>query len=112
MEIRRVALIYDDRPRPETTGFCCRRALDSLVEVMPFRPDDLATISRGGFDLYLNVDDGLDYGVPPDLRPCAWWAIDTHVGFARCFEKARNRVIDSTSMGTEADTVRPTLSTR
>ena len=89
MDIRRVALIYDDRPRPETTGFYCRRALESLVEVSHFRPDDLAAVPRGGFDLYLNVDDGLDYELPGDLRPCAWWAIDTHVGFARCHAKAR-----------------------
>ena len=29
MDIRRVALIFDDRPRPETTGVYCRRALES-----------------------------------------------------------------------------------
>ena len=93
MEIRRVALIYDDRPRPETTGFYCRRALESLVEVTHFRPDDLAAIPRGEFDLYLNVDDGLAYDLPDDLRPRAWWAIDTHLGFARCLAKARKSEI-------------------
>ena len=42
MAIRRVALIYDDRARPETTGVYCRRALERLVEVEHFRPDELA----------------------------------------------------------------------
>lgn len=88
MVIRRVALIYDDRPRPETTGFYCRRALQSLVEVAHFRPDELATLPRQGFELYLNVDDGLAYDLPPDLRPSAWWAIDTHIDFARSRGKA------------------------
>ena len=42
MEIRRVAVIYDDRERPETTGVYCRRALESLVEVVgPRRPGRL-----------------------------------------------------------------------
>ena len=48
MEIRRVAVIYDDRDRPETTGVYCRRALESLVEVVHFRADDLAAHSAHG----------------------------------------------------------------
>ena len=32
-----------------------------------------------GFDLYLNIDDGLRYQVPAELRPSACWAIDTHL---------------------------------
>ena len=78
MEIRRVALIYDDRARPETTGVYCRRALESLVEVVHFRPDELAAIPSQGFNLYLNIDDGLEYHLPAELHPSAWWAIDTH----------------------------------
>ncbi|HZW32277.1 MAG TPA: glycosyltransferase [Isosphaeraceae bacterium] len=88
MEIRRVAVIYDDRERPETTGVHCRRALESLVEVVHFRPDALAAIPARGFDLYLNIDDGLAYHLPAGLRPCVWWAIDTHLNFAWCREKA------------------------
>ena len=89
MDIRRVALIYDDRDRPETTGVYCRRALGAVVEVEHFRPDEVERNSRGRFDLYLNVDDGLDYTLPDDLHPSAWWAIDTHLSFDRCLEKAR-----------------------
>ena len=39
----------------------------SLVEVVHFRPDDFAAIPRTGFDLYLNIDDGLEYQLPADL---------------------------------------------
>jgi SAM-dependent methyltransferase len=88
MEIRRVALIFDDKDRPETTGVYCRRALESLVEVVHFRADELASIPRTGFVLYLNIDDGLEYQLPADLRPSAWWAIDTHLNFEWCRRKA------------------------
>ena len=43
---------------------------------------------REGFDLYLNIDDGLRYQLPGELRPSAFWAIDTHLDFDRCREKA------------------------
>ena len=89
MKIGRVALIYDDRPRPETTGVYCRRALESLVEVVHFRPDELSAIPTQGFDLYLNIDDGLRYHLPAALHPCACWVIDTHMDFGWCLEKAR-----------------------
>jgi GT2 family glycosyltransferase/tetratricopeptide (TPR) repeat protein/2-polyprenyl-3-methyl-5-hydroxy-6-metoxy-1,4-benzoquinol methylase len=87
MSVRRVALIFDNTARPETTGVYCRRALGGLVEVEHFLPAELARIPRG-FDLYLQIDDGLDYGHPADLRPAAWWAIDTHLDFERCLRKA------------------------
>jgi hypothetical protein len=68
-------VIYDDSLRPETTGTYCLRALGGLVEVVHARPGELDRLPRAGFDLYLGVDDGLDYRLPPDLRPAAWWAI-------------------------------------
>jgi len=88
MAIRRVALIYDDRARPETTGVYCLRALGRLVAVEHFLPDELERVPRDGFDLYLNIDDGFPYDLPSDLRPSAWWAIDTHLNFAAYLEKA------------------------
>ena len=88
MAIRRVALIFDREARPETTGVYCLRALEGLVDVEHVDPGDLGRLPRRGFDLYLNVDDGLDYRVPPDLHPRAWWAIDTHLDYARCRERA------------------------
>ena len=52
------------------------------------RRGDLDRVPRQGFDLYLNVDDGLRYHLPGELRPSAFWAIDTHLDFDRCREKA------------------------
>ena len=89
MSIRRVALIFDSVQRPETTGVYCHRALSRLVEVEHFQPGGLERVPREGFDLYLNIDDGLRYHLPPDLHPSAWWAIDTHLDFAWALQKAR-----------------------
>jgi FkbM family methyltransferase len=89
MAIRRVAVIFDNRVRPDTTGVYCRRALGQLVEVDHFLPSELDRIPRQGFDLYLNIDDGLGYAFPGDLRPCAWWAIDTHLNFEAYLPRAR-----------------------
>src|SRR5262249_19659674 len=84
----RVALIFDDTARPETTGVYCRRALEGLARVEHFRPADLERVPRMGFDLYLNIDDGLRYLLPEDLHPSVFWAIDTHLDFDWCLTKA------------------------
>ena len=89
MSVQRVAIIFDNRARPETTGVYCRRALGGLVEVEHFLPAELSRIPRTGFDLYLQIDDGLEYHHPADLRPCAWWAIDTHLNFDWCLRHGR-----------------------
>jgi hypothetical protein len=89
MDIKRVALIFDNVQRPETTGTYCLRALKRLVEVEHFQPGELDRMPRTGFDLYLNIDDGLRYHLPRDLHPTAWWAIDTHMDLAWCIQKAR-----------------------
>jgi DUF based on E. rectale Gene description (DUF3880) len=88
MAVSRVALIFDSVQRPETTGVYCHRALGRIVEVTHFQPNELERIPREGFDLYLNIDDGLRYHLPPELHPSAWWAIDTHLDFGWCREKA------------------------
>ena len=90
MPIRRVALIFDNKARPETTGVYVRRALDGLVEIEHYLPSEMSRIPRAGFDLYLSIDDGLEYRLAPDLRPCAWWAIDTHLNFDWCRAKAQD----------------------
>src|SRR5260370_9833031 len=90
MSKQRVALIFDDTTRPETTGVSCRGALKEIAEVEHFRPGDLERVPRRGFDLYLQIDDGLPYRHPPEVRPSAWWAIDTHMNFDWCLEKARD----------------------
>lgn len=87
MEIRRVALIYDREVCPHTTGVYCQRALEELVECRHFSPEQIDQIPPDGFDLFLNIDDGLRYRLPSRLRPCAWWAIDTHLDLPWYLEK-------------------------
>ena len=76
MAIHRVAVIFDDRARPDTTGVYCRRALEALVATVHFRPGELEAIPTQGFDLYLNIDDSLAYLLPPALRPKQQLIID------------------------------------
>ena len=90
MSRRRIALIFDNTLRPETTGTYCLRALRKYVDVEFFTPDRLEQIPRTGFDLYLNIDDGLRYRLPSDLRPCAWWVIDTHMDLPWAIKKGRD----------------------
>jgi 2-polyprenyl-3-methyl-5-hydroxy-6-metoxy-1,4-benzoquinol methylase len=84
-----VAVIFDDTLRPETTGTYCARALQGLVEVTHINPTELGIRACDGFDLYLRIDDGLDYGLGPLLHPSALWAIDTHLNFEACLTRAR-----------------------
>jgi hypothetical protein len=84
----KVAIIYDHLTRPETTGVYCLRALAGMAQVEQVHPSQLEKIRRTGFDLYLFVDDGFAYPLPRDLRPQAYWDIDTHIDFARELERA------------------------
>jgi GT2 family glycosyltransferase/2-polyprenyl-3-methyl-5-hydroxy-6-metoxy-1,4-benzoquinol methylase/tetratricopeptide (TPR) repeat protein len=86
MAIGKIALIYDDSLRPDTTGGYCLRALGKKSEVIHFRPEQLGGITPE-FDLYLCIDDGLDYRLPSELRPAAYWAIDTHLNFERTLRR-------------------------
>src|SRR5688572_26397500 len=85
----RVGVIYDDRARPETIGGHCLAALDGVAAASHLRPAAAAQVAAADFDLFLRVDDGLDYEVPAGLRPLAYWAIDTHVDLPRCLAQAR-----------------------
>ncbi len=90
MPIQRVALIFDDTVRPDTTGIYCKKALSALVQAEHFRAADLDKMPRKGFDLYLSIDDGLDYQLPEGLHPFAGWLIDTHMNFEWCLQRARH----------------------
>lgn len=79
----KVAFVFDNRPRPETTGFYCVRAMSALADVEHLLPEELHTVPPGLFDLFVFVDDGLDYELPAELRPAASWAIDTHLNLDR-----------------------------
>ena len=85
----RVAIVFDNSLRPETTGFYCRRALGQLVDAEHVLPIELGRIETGRFDLFIYVDDGLPYLPSNRLGPNAFWAIDTHLSFDRCLAKAR-----------------------
>jgi len=85
----RVALIYDNTLRPDTTGEYCKRALQELCTITHFLPTQLTEIAPGQFDLYLNIDDSLHYELPVHLRPAAWWVIDTHLQYEWDLQKAR-----------------------
>ena len=60
MPTQRLALIYDDSLRPDTTGGYCRRALADLAEVAHFSPAQLSEIPAG-FDLYLQPGVFMNY---------------------------------------------------
>ena len=85
----RIAIIYDNTARPDTTGEYCRRALEELGHAashfLPREADQIAPI----YDLYLRVDDDLDLPVPRGLRPLAYWTLDTHRDYARRLVRAR-----------------------
>ncbi len=72
MPIRRVAVIFDDRNRPDTAGVYVRRALAWLVEVVHFPPERAGAIPRTGSDLYLSIDDDPEHRLPPELHPRAY----------------------------------------
>ncbi|HLC40447.1 MAG TPA: glycosyltransferase, partial [Methylomirabilota bacterium] len=85
---KRIALIYDSSTRSDTLGGHCQKALERLCRVEHFVPSQLQEIPTG-FDLYLNIDDSLEYFLPSHLRPSAWWVIDTHLQYYWDLEKAR-----------------------
>lgn len=93
----RIALLFDNTLRPETTGIYCQRALRELAhasritEVEHILPADLPRLvqERGRWDLIIAVDDGLAYDLPQDVAPVAYWAIDTHLDFERSLRRAR-----------------------
>jgi GT2 family glycosyltransferase/2-polyprenyl-3-methyl-5-hydroxy-6-metoxy-1,4-benzoquinol methylase/tetratricopeptide (TPR) repeat protein len=83
----KIGLVFDNRPRPETTGYYCRRALSRLVDVEHLLPDELPKIDASIFDLFVCIDDGLNYQIPDHCRPRAAWAIDTHMDFERTLRR-------------------------
>ncbi|MBI1349395.1 glycosyltransferase [bacterium] len=90
MSVSRLAVVFDNTLRPETTGTYCRRALGKLVEVEHLLPSALPHISPQRYDAFLFVDDGTEYEIPEACRPRLWWAIDTHLEFERCFQRAQD----------------------
>lgn len=86
---RKVAIIYDNVIRPDTTGEYCNRALSTFCRCDHYLPSQLTELSGTGYDLFLYIDDGLQYEIPLHLRPNAWWVIDTHLQYDIDLKKAR-----------------------
>jgi GT2 family glycosyltransferase/2-polyprenyl-3-methyl-5-hydroxy-6-metoxy-1,4-benzoquinol methylase len=89
MSLRRLALVFDNTRRPETTGLYCRRALSSLVSVEHLLPRNVERIRPGEYDAVLVIDDVRDDPLPTSIRPLVYWAIDTHIDYARSLARAR-----------------------
>ena len=83
MSVSRVAIVYEDRVRQDTTGFHCHRALENIIPTRHIRPDQVSDPTSDGVDLYVVIDDGLVSELPPSCRPRVLWAIDTHLSFHR-----------------------------
>jgi len=86
--VKRVCVIYDDRLRPETTGGYCLRAFQELLKATHARPDQISSLNPMDFDLFVRIDDGLEYALPSTFHPLVWWAIDTHLDPERCLAQA------------------------
>ncbi|WP_417848333.1 hypothetical protein [Thalassoglobus sp.] len=92
--MKRIAVIFDNQLRPETTGLYVRRALGEMVQagflesVEHLLPGELDRVVAGQFDLFLYVDDGIQNTIREDLRPAVWWGIDSHLDFERCLKMA------------------------
>lgn len=89
MVLTRIGLIYD-HTRVEAVGHFCLRALLDLAKVDHFHPNELDDIPADSCQLYLYIDDGWNYSWREDLRPCAYWAIETPTTFERCLSRAEN----------------------
>lgn len=94
-ERKRIAIVYDNRHRPETTGIYCRRGLAELLAVEQafglehLLPDEVQNYSAEDFEHLIFIDDGFEWEIPRSFGSTAWWAIDTHLGFDRCLRMAR-----------------------
>lgn len=83
-----IGLTAENTIRDNGTYFYCRRAIEGMEGVTSQHYLPMGEI--GKHDFYLYVDDGRDdiQWLPP--HPCAYYAIDTHLGYAYRAWKARH----------------------
>ena len=76
----KILVSFEDRVRPDSTGVYIREAFKQLGhEVTHVLPEKISEV-RGGFDLYVKVDDGQrQTWWNPELHPSAYFCIDTHI---------------------------------
>jgi hypothetical protein len=79
----KLALIYNSSINSRGgTGEICQAILERSpqIELVHYNLRDIWSV-KGGFDLYLRIDEG-DYDAKfPDLHPYVWWASDTHIRY-------------------------------
>jgi len=86
----KITTIFDDATRPDTTGVYVREALKEAGHDVTHCNPALGDGVSLGQDLYLLVDDGVEYDVGDALHPMAYWAIDTHISMDTCVAKAKS----------------------
>mgnify|MGYP001610299547 FL=1 len=83
-----LGIVYDNTIRNNGTAVYCWRSLELLgVDVWHYLPSGQPIRQNApeyrSHDAYLYIDDGRDdLGIPELPQPCAYWAIDTHLGYA------------------------------
>lgn len=88
----KIALVFN-KEAPYTTGTYIEKVFRREgIDYQHFWTSQAHTI-KPEFDLYLRIDHGdYRYDIPEDLRPCAFWAIDTHLKkpFKKILRQARH----------------------
>lgn len=85
----RVGVIFDDSLRSDTTGRYALKYLARWCTAVHIRPAELNGVARESYDLFVHIDDGLDYALPATVFPRAWWVIDTHLNYDRDLHRAQ-----------------------
>lgn len=77
----RIAICYEDRVRPDSTGIYLLSALRDLGHQVDHYTSDKTLLIPDAYDFYLRVDDGLPQRTAwnPKLHPSAYYVIDTHI---------------------------------
>lgn len=70
----RIAVIFDNILQPNVVGAHCVAALRNFACTSHFLPSECTRIWGPAFDVFLYVDDGLDYEFPQHLGPYVYWA--------------------------------------
>ncbi len=90
MKRLKIAITFDSKKRFDTTGIYCLRALKKRHDVYHYQPEEISQIDPEGYDVFINIDDGLKYGFPEHLKPSIFWAIDSHTNFNRILDRAHS----------------------
>jgi len=90
-----IGIIYDNTIRNNGTAVYAWHAIEQLgCDVWHYLPTGQAVRDNAppyrSHDYYIYIDDGRDdLGIPDIPQPCAYWAIDTHLGYNHRFEMGK-----------------------